>query len=91
MSRDFFDELSASLKEAVSLAKGADTSPAAETLPRQDASQDRTDARHECALDKLLGASARTNMERWILGAEPGGGGLVLASFDNCCKTISFF
>lgn len=47
MSRDFFDELSATLKEAVSLAKGADISPAAETLPEQDAKQDGANVRRE--------------------------------------------
>ena len=45
MNRDFFDDLSASLKEAVSLAKGADISPAAETLPRQNRRQGKRSGR----------------------------------------------
>lgn len=66
MSRDFFDDLAASLKEAVSLAKGADTSPAAETLPRQDTSQDRAGVLWKDAPDNLLEGFASVKQHKEV-------------------------
>lgn len=43
MNRDFFDALSASLREAVSMAKDANILLADSELSGQDASQDRAD------------------------------------------------
>lgn len=54
MNRDFFDELSASLKEAVSMAKDAHILPPDSGLSGQDASPVREEVRPEYALDQQL-------------------------------------
>lgn len=54
MNRDFFDALSASLREAVSMAKDAHILPADGGLSGQDASPVREEVRPEYALDQQL-------------------------------------
>lgn len=54
MNRDFFDALSASLKEAVSMAKDANILPADSGVSGQDASPVREEVRPEYALDQQL-------------------------------------